>query len=126
MRILVPTDKPHLPHPSGAVNTLRTLAILGWVGYVLLFSMIFSEGSIRFPHLQRVLELVAISFGGFLITWRMQRLGGMILAGGMIAAIVFTPIELREWRPWFFGLEGFMALVGIFFVIAPRKHIAGD
>jgi hypothetical protein len=121
MRILVPTDKPELPRPTGKINIVRTLAVLGWVGYVLLFSMIFSEGMVRFPHLQRTVELVAISFAGFLLTWWVQRLGGLVLALSMIVAIVFNPTQLKEWRPWFFALEGYMALTGVLFIIAPRR-----
>jgi hypothetical protein len=75
--ILVPTDKPHLHHQTGAVNVVRTLAIFGWVGYVLFFAMVFSEGNVSFPHLQRTVQLVAISFAGFLITWRFQKSGAL-------------------------------------------------
>lgn len=121
MDILVPTQKPRLPHPTGIINTVRTLAIIGWVGYVLLFSMIFSEGKVSFPHLQRTVELVAMCFVGFLLTWKLQRIGGIVIAAGMVTALVLTPIELSDWRPWLFGLEAFMALVGILFLLAPRK-----
>ena len=121
MDILVPTDKPHLHHQTGAVNVVRTLAIFGWVGYVLFFAMVFSEGNVSFPHLQRTVQLVAISFAGFLITWRFQRLGGLILFAGMVIALVLTPSQLKEWRSWFYVLEAFMALTGLLFIILPRR-----
>lgn len=121
MEIMVPNQKPRLPHPTGIINTVRTLGIIGWVGYVLLFSMIFSEGKVSFPHLQRTVELIALSFCGFLLTWKFQRLGGIVLVAGMVAGLVLTPIQLSEWRPWLFGLEAFMALVGTLFVLVPRK-----
>ena len=121
MDILVPTDKPELPHHTRAVNVVRTLAIFGWVGYVLFFSMVFSEGNVSFPNLQRTVELVGISFTGFLMTWRFQRLGGLILLGGMVIALALTPSQLKEWRLWFYVLEAYMALVGILFVLVPRK-----
>ena len=124
MRILVPTDKPHLPHETGYVNLVRTFAIFGWVGYVLFFSMVFSEGDVSFPHLQRTVQLVAIGFGGFLLTWRWQRLGGLILLGSMIVALALTPSQLKEWRTYFYLLEVYMAIVGIFFVVVPRKASA--
>lgn len=121
MDILVPTDKPHLPHPTGAINTVRTLAIFGWVGYVLFFSMVFSEGNISFPHLERTVKLVGLSFAGFLLTWRFQRLGGLVLLAGMVIALLLTPSQLKEWRLWFYVLEAYMAIVGILYVVVPRK-----
>jgi hypothetical protein len=121
MDILVPDKKPHLPHPTGFIYTVRTIAVIGWVGYVLLFSMIFSEGKVSFPNLQRTVELVLIGFGGFLLTWRMQRTGGIILSGVMIVGLALTPVQLSEWRPWLFALEAFMALTGILFILAPRN-----
>lgn len=123
MKIMVPSDKPPLPHPrSHFVNVVRTFAIIGFVGYILLFSMIFSEGIVSFPHLQRTLQLVALSFVGMLITWRFVRLGGLILAAGMIVALVLTPSQLIEWRPWFYGLEAYSALTGLLLLLAPRAH----
>lgn len=121
MDIIVPSDKPHLPHPSGMVSVVRTLAIFGWVGYVLFFAMVFSEGNVSFPHLQRTVQLVGVSFAGFLITWRYQRTGGLILFASMIVALVLTPNQLKEWRTWFYLLEAYMAITGLLFVIAPRK-----
>ena len=121
MDIIVPTDKPHIPHPSGMVSVVRTLAIFGWVGYVLFFAMVFSEGNVSFPHLQRTVQLVGVSFAGFLITWRFQRIGGLILFASMIVALVLTPNQLKEWRTWFYLLEAYMAITGLLFVIAPRK-----
>jgi hypothetical protein len=119
--ILVPTDKPHIPHPTGAINLVRTLAIFGWVGYVLFFSMVFSEGDVSFPHLQRTVQLVAVGFGGFLLSWRFQRLGGLILVASMVVALVLTPSQLREWRLYFYLLEGYMAVLGILLVVLRRK-----
>jgi len=119
--ILVPTDKPHLPHPTGAVNLVRTLAIFGWVGYVLFFSMVFSEGDVSFPHLQRTVQLVAIGFCGFLITWRFQRIGGLVLLASMAVALALTPNQLKEWRLYFYVLEAYMAIVGILFILVPRR-----
>ena len=121
MDILVPTDKPHLPHPTGAVNLVRTLAIFGWVGYVLFFSMVFSEGDVSFPHLQRTVQLVAIGFCGFLITWCFQRIGGLVLLASMAVALALTPNQLKEWRLYFYVLEAYMAIVGILFMLVPRK-----
>ena len=122
MDILVPTTKPHLPHPKKVINTVRTLAIFGWVGYVLFFAMVFSEGNVSFPHLQRTVQLVALSFGGFLMTWRAQRLGGLVLLAGMIVALLLTPTQLKEWRPWFYLLESYMALMGLLLVALPKRH----
>lgn len=121
MDILVPTDKPHTPQPTGLVNVVRTLAIFGWVAYVLFFAMVFSEGNVSFPHLQRTVQLVGVSFAGFLLTWRLQRLGGLILLGGMIVALILTPSQLREWRTWFYLLEAYMAIAGILFIVVPKK-----
>ena len=121
MDIIVPTDKPHLPHPSGMINVVRTLAVCGWVGYVLFFAMVFSEGNVSFPHVQRTVQLVGVSFAGFLLTWWFQRLGGLILLGSMIVALVLTPEQLREWRLYFYLLEAYMAIVGILFMVVPRK-----
>lgn len=121
MDIIVPTDKPHLPHPSGMINIVRTLAVFGWVGYVLFFAMVFSEGNVSFPHLQRTVELVAVSFGGFLLTWRFPRLGGLVLFAGMVVALLLTPSQLKEWRGWFYLLEGYMAITGLLFIVVPRK-----
>jgi len=124
MDIIVPTDKPHLPHHSGMLNLVRSLAIFGWVGYVLFFSMVFSEGNVSFPHLQRTVQLVAVSFGGFLLTLRLPRLGGLILLGGMVIALALTPTQLKEWRLYFYALEIYMAIVGVLYVVAPRKPVA--
>ena len=121
MDILVPTDKPHLPHSTGAANIVRTLAIFGWVGYVLFFSMVFSEGDVSFPHLQRTVQLVLVGFGGFILTWRFQRLGGLILLGSMVIALALTPNQLKEWRLYFYLLEAYMAIAGILFMVTPRK-----
>lgn len=121
MDILVPTDKPHLPHAKGMINVVRTLAIFGWVGYVLFFAMVFSEGNVSFPNLQRTVELAGVSFIGFLTTWRYPRIGGLILLGTMIIALALTPTQLKEWRLWFYLLEIYMALIGLLFIIAPRK-----
>jgi hypothetical protein len=121
MDILVPTDKPHLPHQTGMINVVRTLAIFGWVAYVLFFSMVFSEGDVSFPHLQRTVQLVGIGFGGFLLTWRFQRIGGLILLGSMIVALALTPEQLKEWRTWFYLLEIYMAITGVLFVVAPKR-----
>ena len=121
MEIIVPLDKPPLPHPrSRFVSRVRTFAIFGFVGYVLLFSMIFSEGRVSFPHLQRTVQLVVVSFLGLLITWRQVRLGGAILAGGMIVALLLTPSQLVEWRPWFYAIEVYALLTGLLFLLAPR------
>jgi hypothetical protein len=121
MDILVPTDKPHLPHPTGMINVVRTLAIFGWVGYVLFFAMVFSEGNVSFPNLQRTVELAGVSFVGFLLTWRYPRVGGFILLGTMIIALALTPTQLKEWRLWFYLLEIYMAIIGLLYIIAPRK-----
>ena len=122
MDILVPTDKPPVPQPTGLVNTLRTFAVMGWVGYVLLFSMIFSEGRVSFPHLQRTVELVLVSFLGFLLTFKSQRIGGIVMSVGMIVSLILTPARLSEWRPWFFALEGIMAITGILLILAPKRR----
>jgi hypothetical protein len=122
MDILVPTDKPRLPHPATFVGVARGMAIVGFVGYILLFSMVFSEGKVLFPHLRRTLELVALSGAGFLLSFRWLRTGGIILAAGMIVALLLTPVQLSEWRPWFFGLEGYMALTGTLFVLTPNRR----
>jgi hypothetical protein len=100
---------------------VRTLAIFGWVGYVLFFSMVFSEGDVSFPHLQRTVQLVAVGFGGFLLSWRFQRLGGLILVASMVVALVLTPSQLREWRLYFYLLEGYMAVLGLLLVVLRRK-----
>lgn len=121
MDILVPTDKPHLPHATGMINVVRTLAIFGWVGYVLFFAMVFSEGNVSFPNLQRTVELAGVSFIGFLITWRYPRIGGFVLLGTMIIALALTPSQLKEWRLWFYLLESYMAIIGLLYIIAPRK-----
>lgn len=123
MEILVPTHKPRLSPSTAYIGVVRTLVIIGFVGYILLFSMIFSEGKVSFPHLQRTLLLVGLSFGGFLLSWRWVRLGGIVLASGMIIALALTPAQLSEWRPWFFGLEGVMALTGILLVLTPRIKV---
>ena len=120
MEILVPTDKPHAPHQPGRLGTVRTFAIFGWVGYVLFFSMVFSEGNVSFPHLQRTVQLVAISFAGFLLTRWLPRIGGLVLLGGMIVALALTPTQLKEWRLWFYLLESYMALIGLLFIVTPR------
>lgn len=123
MDIIVPTSKPRLPqHRHPLLGAARGLAIIGFVGYVLLFSMVFSEGNVRFPHLQRTVELVAVSFAGFLLTWRMPRTGGAVIAAMMITALFLTPLQLFEWRPWFFGIEAYMALVGILFLGVRRER----
>jgi hypothetical protein len=121
MDIIVPTDKPHLPHHSRMLNIVRSLAIFGWVGYVLFFSMVFSEGNVSFPHLQRTVQLVGVSFAGFLITWRFPRIGGLILLGSMIVALALTPNQLKEWRLWFYLLEAYMAIVGLLYIVVPRE-----
>ena len=122
MDILVPTDKPHVPQPTGLINVLRTFAVIGWVGYVLLFSMIFSEGRVSFPHLQRTVELVLLGFLGFLLTFKWQRIGGAVMSLGMVISLILTPVRLSEWRPWFFATEGVMAIVGLLFIVAPKRR----
>jgi hypothetical protein len=124
MDILVPTDKPELPHHTGVLATLRTFGVIGWVAYVLFFSMVFSEGNVSFPHLQRTLELVAVSFAGFLLTWRYRRIGGLILLGGMLIALALTPTQLKEWRTYFYLMEVYMAVIGLLFFLVPRKAVA--
>jgi hypothetical protein len=121
MDIIVPTDKPHTTHPSGMINIVRTLAIFGWVGYVLFFSMVFSEGNVSFPHLQRTVQLVGVSFAGFLLTWRLPRIGGLILLASMVLALALTPSQLQEWRGWFYLLEAYMAITGLLFMVVPRR-----
>jgi hypothetical protein len=122
MDILVPTDKPELPHRTGMINIVQTLAVFGWVAYVLFFAMVFSEGNVSFPHLQRTLVLVGTGFAGFLVTWRYQRIGGLIILASMIVALVLTPSQLKEWRVWFYALEIYMAIVGLLFILVPRKN----
>ena len=100
---------------------VQTLAVFGWVGYVLFFAMVFSEGNVSFPNLQRTVELVGIGFAGFLITWRLPRTGGLVLLGCMIVALVLTPTQLKEWRVWFYALESYMAIIGILFLLSPRR-----
>jgi hypothetical protein len=121
MDILVPTDKPELPHRTRMLSIVQTFAVFGWVAYVLFFAMVFSEGNVSFPHLQRTIELVGISFAGFLLTWRSPRLGGLILLSCMVIALALTPLQLKEWRVWFYALEIYMAIVGILFVVSPRR-----
>jgi hypothetical protein len=103
------------------LSVVQTLAVFGWVAYVLFFAMVFSEGNVSFPNLQRTVELVGISFAGFLVTWRLPRTGGFVLLGSMIVALMLTPTQLKEWRGWFYGLEIYMAIVGILFLFVPRK-----
>jgi hypothetical protein len=91
------------------------------VGYVLFFAMVFSEGNVSFPNLQRTVELAGVSFVGFLFTWRYPRVGGFILLGTMIIALALTPTQLKEWRLWFYLLEIYMAIIGLLYIIAPRK-----
>jgi hypothetical protein len=122
MDIIVPTDKPHLPQHRRRIGIVRALAIFGWVGYVLFFAMVFSEGNVSFPHLQRTVELVALSFAGFLLTWRFRRLGGFILLASMVVALVLTPSQLREWRGWFYLLEAYMAITGLLFLAMPESE----
>ena len=124
MDILVPTHKPDLPHRTRMLSVVQTLAVFGWVAYVLFFAMVFSEGNVSFPNLQRTVELVGISFAGFLVTWRLPRTGGLVLLGSMIVALLLTPLQLKEWRGWFYALEIYMAIVGLLFVFAPRKGSA--
>ena len=121
MEIMVPLDKPPLPHPrSHFVNIVRAFAILGLVGFVLLFSMILAEGKVRFAPLQFNLELVLVTFAGILLTYRHVRLGGAIMLAAMAGALLLTPKDLLEWRPWLFGIQGYAAVLGLLFLLAPR------
>lgn len=123
MDILVPTHKPELPHRTRMLSIVQTLAVFGWVAYVLFFSMVFSEGNVSFPNLQRTVELVGMGFVGFLLTWRVPRLGGLLLLGSMVVALILTPSQLKEWRVWFYALEIYMAFIGILFIASPRRAV---
>lgn len=121
MEIIVPLDKPPLPHPrSRFANVVRTFAIIGFVGFILLFSMILAEGKVGFTNLQLTLGSVGIGLLGLLLTWRLVRVGGFVIAAGMVLALRFTPKELLEWRPWFYTTEACVALIGILLLLAPR------
>ncbi|MEO8224459.1 MAG: hypothetical protein ABI661_06610 [Gammaproteobacteria bacterium] len=118
---MVPLDKPPLPHPrSHFVNIVRGFAILGFVGFVLLFSMILAEGKVRFPLLQANMGLVVVGLTGMLLTYRHVRLGGVIMLLAMVGALALTPRDLLEWRPWLLGTQGYAALLGLLFLLAPR------
>jgi hypothetical protein len=39
----------------------------------------------------------------------------------MIIALALTPTQLKEWRLWFYLLEIYMAIIGLLYIIAPRK-----
>ena len=121
MEIMVPLDKPPLPHPrSHFVNSVRAFAILGFLGFVLLFSMILAEGKVPFPLLQLTIELVVVGLAGMLLTYRHVRLGGAIMLAAMAAALLLTPRDLLDWRPWLFGIQGYALLLGLLFLLAPR------
>jgi hypothetical protein len=121
LEIMVPLDKHPLPHPrSHFVNIVRAFAFLGFLGVVLLFSMILAEGKVPFPPLQVTIELVVVGLAGMLLTYRHVRLGGVIMFLAMIGAVAFTPRELLEWRPWLLGILGYAALLGLLFLLAPR------
>jgi len=121
LEIMVPLDKPPLPHPrSHFVHTVRSLAFLGFLGFVLLFSMILAEGKVGFPRLQLTVELIVLGLAGMLLTYRHVRLGGAIMLAAMAVALVLTPRDLLEWRPWLFGIQGYASLLGLLFLLAPR------
>ena len=123
MEIMVPLDKPPLPHPrSHFVNVVRAFAILGFLGCLLLFSMILSEGKVGFSILQPTIELVVVSFAGMLFTYRHVRLGGVIMFAAMVSALLLTSKELLEWRPWLYGVQAYAALGGLLFLLAPRAE----
>ena len=121
MEIMVPLDKPPLPHPrSRFVNLVRGFAIAAFVGFVLLFSMILAEGKISFPLLQTNIGLVVVGLAGMMLTYRHVRLGGVIMLLAMAGALVLTPKDVLEWRPWLLGTQGYAALLGLLFLLAPR------
>jgi hypothetical protein len=118
---MVPQHKPPLPHPrSHFVNVVRAFAVLGFLGCLLVFSMILSEGKVGFPLLQLNIELVVVSFAGMLFTYRQVRLGGFIMLAAMVSALLLTSKDLLEWRLWLFGLQAYSAGAGLLFLLAPR------
>ncbi|MGE0353737.1 MAG: hypothetical protein AB7I33_03610 [Gemmatimonadales bacterium] len=117
MDIMVPDQKDPLPQRGNPLlGVLRAGGTMGFVAFVVLFAMVFSEGEVRFPHLQLVVELSTLALAGFVISWWRPRLGGAIMALGMIGALFVTPIRLLDWRPYFFAFEGLLSLVGVLLV----------
>ena len=127
MDIIVPETKSPLPHHgSPLVSVARTLGVLGFVGAILLFSMVFSEGQVHFPYVQITVELVAVAFLGFLLTWRHMRIGGAVVTAAMIAALFLTPLNLLEWRLYFFIVEGLLALIGLLILFSPTPKAPSE
>ena len=127
MDIFVPETKSPLPHHGNPlVSVARTLGVLSFLGVGLLFSMVFSEGQVHFPYVQITVELVGVAFLGFLLTWRYVRLGGAVLALTMIAALFLTPLNLLEWRLYFFIVEGLLALIGLVILFSPGSEAPGE
>ena len=123
MKILVPDTSPPPPHHVGTAGAFgRGIGVAGFLGALLLFSMVFTEGEVHFPYLRYLLMLMTGSFGGFLLSWRRPRFGGAIQALCMITAVVVTPVKLLEWRPYFYLAEGLLILAGLLLLFHPRPN----
>lgn len=121
MEIMVPVDKVPLPHHKSAfVGVARTLAIFGMLGCLLLFAMVLAEGKVELSELITPAELAGLGLVGLILTWRRVRSGGLALLGAMAVALALTPAELREWRPWFYAIEAYLALTGLLLLLSPR------
>jgi hypothetical protein len=120
---MVPVDKAPLPHHKSAfVGVARTLATWGMLGCLVLFSMVLAEGKVEVSELVTPAELAGLGLVGLLLTWRWVRPGGLAVLGAMIVALMLTPDELLEWRPWFYAVEGYLALCGLLLLLSPRAE----
>ncbi len=120
--ILVPPPKPPRFEPpySPWRGAVRALGVTGFLLFLVLGAMVMTENKVPWPI--TVFELVGAGFLALLLAWRLELLGGLLLTGSMVLAIIWLPPSLDTWRPWFLALEVFLGLVGVLLVLLPRSH----